>query len=82
MLDEYLFSPKGLDYSRRRIAEKLGERARTQNQEIMERRQRLDRTEARIGGLVQFISEGDQSSYVRSTLLDLEAQARGEKANR
>jgi hypothetical protein len=28
---------------------------------------------------VQFISEGDQSSYVRSTLVDLEAQARTEK---
>jgi hypothetical protein len=37
----------------------------------MERRQRLERTEARIAGLIQFISEGDRSSYVRSTLLDL-----------
>ncbi len=28
---------------------------------------------------MQFISYGDQSSYVRSTLVDLEAQARSEK---
>src|SRR5204862_6627582 len=64
---------------RRRIAEKLGEVARTRNQEVTERRQRLGRTEARIAGLIQFISEGDQSAYVRSTLLDLEAHARAEK---
>lgn len=28
---------------------------------------------------MQFISDGDQSSYVRSILVDLEAQARSEK---
>jgi hypothetical protein len=80
-LDRHLFEPKGLVYARRQVAEKLGELARTLNQEIVERRQRLGRTEARIAGLIQFISEGDQSSYVRSTLLDLEAHARSEKAS-
>jgi hypothetical protein len=38
------------------------------------------RTEQRIAGLVRFISEGDDSEYVRKTLKDLEAQAKTEKA--
>ena len=41
---------------------------------------KLERTEARIAGLIQFIADGDHSSYVRSTLADLEAQAKAEKA--
>jgi hypothetical protein len=53
--------------------------ARTRNAEIGERRGRLERTEARIAGLVKFISEGDHSVYIRSTLLDLKAQAKTEK---
>jgi hypothetical protein len=39
----------------------------------------LARTEARIGGLIEFISHGDQSDYIRQTLVDLEAQAMVEK---
>ena len=73
-----LFSADGIAYARKRIAERLGKWARERNAEITERRQRLARTEARIGGLVQFISDGDHSSYVRSTLVDLEAQAKAE----
>src|SRR5439155_8821410 len=53
---------------------------RTRSAELDERAKRLQRTEARIGGLIQFISDGDQSPYVRTTLLDLEAQAKAEKA--
>jgi hypothetical protein len=79
-LHDRLFSPEEIAYSRKRIAEWLGEWARGRNAEITERRKRLERTEARIAGLIQFIGDGDHSSYVRSTLLDLEAQAKAEKA--
>jgi hypothetical protein len=54
-------------YARKKIAEHLGDMARTRNAEIDERRGRLERTEARIAGLVKFISEGDHSAYIRST---------------
>src|SRR5262249_34829927 len=57
-LRERLLSPDGLAYARKRIAERLGELARTRNAEVEERRKRLERTEARIAGLVKFISEG------------------------
>ena len=40
----------------------------------------LGRTEEKIGALVHFISNGDQSDYVRKSLLDLEAQAKAERA--
>jgi site-specific DNA recombinase len=79
-LHDRLFSADGIAYARRRIAERLGGWVRERNSEISERRGRLERTEARIAGLIQFIADGDHSSYVRSTLADLEAQARAEKA--
>ena len=78
-LHESLFSAEGLLYARKRIAERLGGWARERNAEVTERRRRLERTENRIAGLIQFISDGDHSSYVRSTLADLEAQAKAEK---
>jgi Arc/MetJ-type ribon-helix-helix transcriptional regulator len=37
-------------------------------------------TEHRIAGLIRFISEGDDSEYIRRSLKDLEAQAGIEKA--
>jgi site-specific DNA recombinase len=78
-LRDKLLSPDGIGYARKKIAAQLGELARTRNVEVDDRRSRLERTEARIAGLVKFISEGDHSAYVRSTLLDLEAQAKAEK---
>lgn len=78
-LHDKLFSADGIAYSRKQIAERLGNWARERNAVLTERRQRLSRTEARIAGLIHFVSEGDHSAYVRSTLLDLEAQAKGEK---
>jgi DNA invertase Pin-like site-specific DNA recombinase len=78
-LHDNLFSADGLAYSRKQIAERLGNWARERNAVLTEHRQRLARTEARIAGLIQFVSEGDHSAYVRSTLLDLEAQAKTEK---
>jgi hypothetical protein len=78
-LREKLLSSEGIAYVRKKLAERLGELGRTRNAELQERRGRLERTEARIAGLVPFISEGDQSAYVRSTLLDLEAQAKTEQ---
>lgn len=75
-----LFTPEAVDHLRRRIATLLGESNRTLNRELDERRGRLERTEQRIHGLVSFIADGDRSEYVVTTLRDLEAQARTEKA--
>lgn len=76
---EQLTSAGAIEYLRKRIAERLGELARNANRELDERRARLDRTEGRIRGLVEFIAQGDHSQYVRDTLRDLEAQAVTEK---
>ncbi|MDB4957054.1 MAG: hypothetical protein JWO36_4623 [Myxococcales bacterium] len=48
--------------------------------QIGERRERLQRTELKIKGLIDFIATGDKSEYVVSTMRDLEAYARTEKA--
>ncbi len=47
---------------------------------LKDHRDRLKRTEERIKGLVGFIADGDRSEYVVSTLRDLEAQAKAERA--
>lgn len=75
-----LFSPAGIAYARKRIAERLGELARGMNAEVQERSKRLARTEARIAGLVQFIADGERSESIVSGLHDLEAQAKAERA--
>jgi hypothetical protein len=46
---------------------------------VREYRERLGRTEGRIGGFIEFISNGDQSDYLRKTLVDLEPQAKTDK---
>lgn len=48
--------------------------------ELKDRRERLQRTEERIKGLVGFIADGDRSEYVVATLRDLETQAKAERA--
>jgi DNA invertase Pin-like site-specific DNA recombinase/Arc/MetJ-type ribon-helix-helix transcriptional regulator len=77
---ERFSNPAAIAYLRKRIAEQLGDLGRTANAELREHSDRLARTEDRIGGLVQFIADGDRSAYVRDALKDLEAQARVEKA--
>lgn len=62
------------------VAEELGAAMRTSNAEREERAARLRRTEARIAGLLSFISDGDRSEYTIAALRDLEAQARTERA--
>jgi site-specific DNA recombinase len=79
LMRELLTSPKEVAFIRKAAAELLGDMSRKVNAEIGERRQRLERTEQRIAGLVRFIADGDHSDYVRTTLKDLEAQANTEK---
>jgi hypothetical protein len=78
-LRERFSSPVHIGYLRKRIAELLGEASRSANLELTERRRRLERTEARIAKLIEFIAGGNDSSYVKDALRDLEAQARSEK---
>ena len=49
--------------------------------DLAERTGRLQRTERRIAGIVNFhVAAGDHSNYLREALRDLEAQAKTEKA--
>lgn len=64
----------------RTIAEELRDYARNLEARRKERAERLLRTEDKIRGLIEFIATGDRSEYVVSTLRDLEAFARSEKA--
>lgn len=75
-----LQSKEGIEYVRRQVAERLRDWTRTLERDLTERRERLQRTEDRIKGLVQFIADGDRSEYVVATLRDLEAQAKGDRA--
>lgn len=79
-LSTRLLSPEGISFLREQIAIALGGQGRSNNTELDERRKRLDRHEARIASLVQFIADGDPSDYVRASLKDFEQQARAEKA--
>ena len=79
-LQERYAAPSAVSYLRKRIAEHLRSMGGKLNDDIAEHRARLGRTEQRIAGLVSFISDGDQSPSVRKALLDLEAQARAERA--
>lgn len=73
-------TPEAITFVRQCIVDALSKVSREGNAQLEERRARLARTEERIAGLVEFIARGDQSEYVRKTLIDLEAQAKQEKA--
>ncbi len=77
-LGERLSSPAAIAFLRQRIAAHLGEMSRTGNAELVDRRERVGRTKARVQALVNFISDGNDSPAVRATLRDLEAQVRAD----
>jgi DNA invertase Pin-like site-specific DNA recombinase len=79
MMREELTGPKELKELREAVAAELGDLGRQANAELDERRARLRRTEEHIAGLIKFIAQGDESTYVRQTLKDLELQAKTEK---
>ena len=78
-LRERLQSQDGIAYVRKRIAEELRDYSRNLEAEIKTHRERIERTENRIKGLVDFIADGDRSEAVVSGLRDLEAQAMSER---
>ncbi len=78
--ENWLVSPVGVQSIRKNIAKELGDHARSLESQITDRRDRLQRTELKIRGLIDFIATGDKSDYVVSTMRDLEAYARTEKA--
>jgi site-specific DNA recombinase len=77
---DHLLSPEGVAHTRKRIAEELRDYSNKIAAELRDRRERLVRTEDKMRGLVDFIATGDRSEYVVSTLRDLEAFARQERA--
>jgi site-specific DNA recombinase len=79
-IQAHMLSPDGVAHLRRRIAEELADHGRKVEAEYKERQDRLARTQQKIRGLVEFIALGDRSETVVSTLHDLEAYARAEKA--
>ena len=74
-----LFTPEAVEYLRKKIAERLGEIARTATAELRERQGRLARTEKRIENLVRYLADGNGSSAVTMALNDYEAQAKAER---
>jgi site-specific DNA recombinase len=76
---DHFCRPEAIKYLRARIAEMLGGMNKELNDALDERRGRLERTHARIAGLIEFIARGDHSGTVRTTLFDLEAQAKAER---
>ena len=79
-LRERLQSKDGIAYVRKRIAEELRDYSRNLEADIKTHRERIERTENRIRGLVGFIADGDRSDAVISALRDLEAQAKSDRA--
>jgi DNA invertase Pin-like site-specific DNA recombinase len=79
-IQEHMLSPDGVAQFRKRVAEELRDYARNLEARRKERVERLERTEEKIRGLIEFIATGDRSEYVVATLRDLEAFARAEKA--
>jgi len=75
-----LQSKEGIEYVRKQMAERLRNWSRTVDGDLAERRERLQRNEDRIKGLVRFIENGDHSDYVVANLRDLEAQAKSDQA--
>jgi site-specific DNA recombinase len=75
-----LSNPEHLAQVRRQVAEKLGDHGRATAAELKEHRDRLARTEERIGSLISFIASGEKSEYVTHALRDQEAQARADRA--
>jgi site-specific DNA recombinase len=79
-IQAHMLNPAGLAHLRRRIVEELADFGRKVEAEYKERKERLERTQQKLRGLVEFIAMGDRSDTVVSTLHDLEAYARSEKA--
>lgn len=75
-----LQSPGGIAHVRKHIAERLRDQSKELDAEVGEKRERLNRTEERISGLVSFIAEGERSEYVVAGLRDLEVQAKTDRA--
>jgi hypothetical protein len=79
-IQDDMSSPEGIAHYRKRVAEELRDYSRNLEARRKERTERLTRTEEKIRGLIEYIATGDRSEYVISTLHDLEAFARAEKA--
>jgi DNA invertase Pin-like site-specific DNA recombinase len=73
-------TPAAVSYMRKRIAEHLRALSKEMNAELEDRRARLQRVEAKIAGLIEFIATGERSDYIAKTLRDYEAQAKQESA--
>ena len=74
-----LRSKNGIRYVRARVAEQLGDLTRRMEKELRERKARLGRVEEKIGRLISYIAQGEQSDYVTRTLRQLEAEAKADK---
>lgn len=73
-------SPLSVAYVRRRVAEELRDYSQKLDAELRDRKERLQRTEEKMAGLVDYLAGGDRSQYIVSTLHDLETFAKQERA--
>ena len=79
-LCEALMTPEIIDYVQKRVRARLSEQVPLQRVELARHRQQLTRIECRIQRLIDFIGDGDCSEYIATSLRDLEARAKTEKA--
>lgn len=76
---EILTQPRSVLEVRRAITERLGKLSRARDRELRESQERLQGIETQIRGLVEALSQGIRSDYVRQSLQDLEEQAATQK---
>lgn len=78
-LRDALFTPEGIEYLRKHIAERLGELARRSTAEERELNERISRTETHLENLVRFVAEGNRSQTTGAAIKDREAQLRSDQ---
>ena len=76
---EILTSPREILELRHAITEKLKKLSNARDRELRERLARLEATEQKIRALVEALSQGIRSDYVKQSLQALEAEAATEK---
>lgn len=76
---EILMSPQNIIEMKRTITEKLSKVSQAQDRELRVTQEHLLETEAKIKSLIEAISQGIRSEYIRQELRDLESRAEADK---
>ena len=77
---EQIRTPAQVERVQKEMAERIRDQKKNAGNEVKERRERLARTEERLGQLVNYIADGDRSELVVTKLRELEAEAKQDRA--